>query len=346
MKFLLPESQRRPGFTIVELLIVIVVIAILAAITIVAYNGIQDRARSSAAAASSSQAAKKIKVWQVDNEATTPTCAQFYNLITNTSASACSFDFKDTNYQYTAGTNGAFCVTTTVVNKSYKVSESTTPTSGGCSGHGVGGIAPITNIVYNPGLVTSLSGYGSWSGGDGVVATTRQAAGWTTRGYAARATWTTSNTTTLQGLIYWQVPNGTGSTSFQQNTQYTATWKINCSKSQRLMPAVGNVQALGGLNGSATVTTNASSGAQVIAANTPTTQWVTFTTDANAVAAIVYSSVTAGTGASNWSAGDYFEIGDMTIVKGSSPISYRDGDSTDWVWNGAANNATSTGPSP
>jgi len=36
---------KQPGFTIVELLIVIVVIGILAAITIVAYNGIQGRAR-------------------------------------------------------------------------------------------------------------------------------------------------------------------------------------------------------------------------------------------------------------------------------------------------------------
>lgn len=36
---------KQRGFTIVELLIVIVVIAILAAISIIAYNGIQSRAR-------------------------------------------------------------------------------------------------------------------------------------------------------------------------------------------------------------------------------------------------------------------------------------------------------------
>jgi prepilin-type N-terminal cleavage/methylation domain-containing protein len=39
---------RQKGFTIVELLIVIVVIGILAAITIVAYNGVQQRATASA----------------------------------------------------------------------------------------------------------------------------------------------------------------------------------------------------------------------------------------------------------------------------------------------------------
>lgn len=38
--------KRQGGFTIVELLIVIVVIGILAAITIVAFNGVQERARN------------------------------------------------------------------------------------------------------------------------------------------------------------------------------------------------------------------------------------------------------------------------------------------------------------
>ena len=39
--------MNKRGFTIVELLIVIVEIAILAAVTIVAYNGINERAQAS-----------------------------------------------------------------------------------------------------------------------------------------------------------------------------------------------------------------------------------------------------------------------------------------------------------
>lgn len=52
------SARNGSGFTIVELLIVIVVIGILAAITIVAYNGIQDRARSGKAKADINQLAK------------------------------------------------------------------------------------------------------------------------------------------------------------------------------------------------------------------------------------------------------------------------------------------------
>ena len=39
------KLHKNSGFTIIELLIVIIVIAILAAITITAYNGVQAKAR-------------------------------------------------------------------------------------------------------------------------------------------------------------------------------------------------------------------------------------------------------------------------------------------------------------
>lgn len=56
----------KKGFTIVELLIVIVIIAVLAAITIVAYNGIQNRAHDSTVHSDASAMAKKLEMMKVD----------------------------------------------------------------------------------------------------------------------------------------------------------------------------------------------------------------------------------------------------------------------------------------
>jgi type IV pilus assembly protein PilA len=51
------------GFTIVELLIVIVVIGILAGITIIAYNGIQNRAKTASSLSTVDAVSKKAAVW-------------------------------------------------------------------------------------------------------------------------------------------------------------------------------------------------------------------------------------------------------------------------------------------
>ena len=56
------------GFTIVELLIVIVVIAILAAISIVAYNGIQERARKSKVSSDLATISKAIQSARINND--------------------------------------------------------------------------------------------------------------------------------------------------------------------------------------------------------------------------------------------------------------------------------------
>lgn len=114
-----PNSR---GFTIVELLIVVVVIAILAAITIVAYNGIRDRAQDSAAKSSVEQAYKKLEVYKTTNSA-------YPAQLSDTGIIAGS----GTTFGYTRlNNNTEACVSATVGTKVYSMQNGSAMVQGDC----------------------------------------------------------------------------------------------------------------------------------------------------------------------------------------------------------------------
>ena len=96
--------DKKAGFTIVELLIVIVVIAILAVITIVAYNGIQERAESTRIIAQAGALIKGFKAWEASSgRPTTSSCIAPPSVITG---GVCpSSDLWNTNTPYDATFN-------------------------------------------------------------------------------------------------------------------------------------------------------------------------------------------------------------------------------------------------
>jgi len=136
------------GFTIVELLIVVVVIAILAAITIVAYNGVTKRAAESAMQTSIKQIGTSIGVYKIDNS-TYPSSLAVLGIDESL------YSNKDSLWAYTT-TGETFCLSTgsKTSSSTYHISDANgAPTTGLCGDHTVGMLSsptspavPVTNF--------------------------------------------------------------------------------------------------------------------------------------------------------------------------------------------------------
>lgn len=148
---MMTNRKNQTGFTIVELLIVIVIIAILASIVIVAFNGIQGRARESEVKAGVGQSKKKLQLYQIDNGSYPATGNLAAAGVTNGSVT----------YQYAqTGSGTGFCLTGTKSGTAATITESTAVATGTCSGHGANGLpASPPNLIANPSFETNTSGW-------------------------------------------------------------------------------------------------------------------------------------------------------------------------------------------
>jgi len=139
------RQARRHGFTIVELLIVIVIIGILAAITIIAFNGIQGKAKIAVIQSDLNQASKSLDVYR----ATTSTEDKYPSTLSDAKLTATN----GTTYQYSyLSALNRYCLTGTNSGLVYTISSiDTIPKVGACAGHvGSGGVVPPAGYEIAP----------------------------------------------------------------------------------------------------------------------------------------------------------------------------------------------------
>jgi prepilin-type N-terminal cleavage/methylation domain-containing protein len=293
------------GFTIVELLIVIVVIGILAAITIVAYNGVSNRA--------------KVANAQSDLEGTVK-IAENARAIAGTNVYPSSLTGVDTDVTYTANAAalGGYCATEVVGSVTYMVTATNTvPHIGpGCT---------TTNIVTNPSFENASAGITTgWVNGANASISSTSANGAANGTYAGLVT----HINTTAGNAYIAIPMTT-----VVGKQYALSFAIKSVSA--------SIPALTSSIHNTTVGGSAPGDASSISI-TPTAAFTRYTTTWTAESTTTYFDIdiSGTTAAQTYAIDSVMATEGNNAGSYVDPLTVP----TIWTWSGTVGASTSSGP--
>ena len=304
------KYHTQQGFTIAELIIVIVVIGILATVSIVGYGSWRTSTAKSEVQSNLNgvvSAMESARGFNNGYPVSIPSTIQQNNNVT---------------LAYVRGDSSSYCITgTSTVRNSvvYYVDSKigSEPRAGSCP-------AVITNMVANPSFETNITG---WAAYIGVSAPTRV----TTTPYSGTARLSAvGNNTSSTPRVYYIVPTTVGDVV-----------SINVRiRSDGQTPNFAFLVIKTRLAGAETSTPVAQSTAWAPDAAGWMQASVMYTVPANTDSIMVLPGVTLSPTLYTGTLG----VDAVIVAKNASAVNFADGNSQYWAWDGTANNSTSTGP--